>query len=136
MATAAPYATEDYTISADIPSARALGHARQLSEESEDPLAAIDPAAGTTGASSRQTQARHMRFRSHGSNDPLDMDEPQQMSALTDAFAQVDIGGPAAQQQQQQPAAEVEQLLVGTYMKKDTIRFEHAGRKFKTRPDQ
>jgi hypothetical protein len=129
-ATAAPYTTGAY-----ITSARAPGHTRQLSEESEDPLAAIDPAAGTTDASTRQTQARHVRFGSHGSDDPLSMDERQQMSAPADAFAQVDIGDPTAQQQQQ-PAAEAEPLLVGTYVKKDTVRFEHAGRKFKTRPDQ
>ncbi len=135
-ATATPYTTGAYTTSTYITSAGAPGHARQLSEESEDPLAAIDPAAGTTGASTRQTQARHVRFGSHGSDDPLGMDEPQQMSTLADAFSQVDIGGPATQQQQQQPAAEAEPLLVGTHVKKDTVRFEHAGRKFKTRPDQ
>ncbi|KAK4149440.1 hypothetical protein C8A00DRAFT_37958 [Chaetomidium leptoderma] len=85
---------------------RTRTRARQLSEVPEDPLAAIDPAAGTTDASTRQTQVRHVRFGSHSSDDPLDMDELQQMSALADAFAQ------------------------------DTVRFEHAGRKFKTRPDQ
>lgn len=133
-AIAAPYTTGAYTASTYITPARAPGHAQQLSEEPEDPLAAIDRAAGTTGGSTRQTQARHVRFGSHGSDDPLGMDEPQQMSALADAFAQVDIGGSAAQQQQ--PAAEAEPLLVGTHVKKDTVRFEHAGRKFKTRPDQ
>ena len=29
-----------------------------------------------------------------------------------------------------------EPLLVGTHLKKDTVRFEQAGSKFKTRPDQ
>ena len=118
-ATATPYTIGAYATSTYITSARAPGHTRQLSEESEDPLAAIDPAAGTTGATTRQTRARHVRFGSHGSDDPLGMDEPQQMSALADAFAQVDIGGSAAQQQQ--PAAEAEPLLVGTHVKKDVV---------------
>ncbi|KAL2175469.1 uncharacterized protein P884DRAFT_301547 [Thermothelomyces heterothallicus CBS 202.75] len=74
-------------------------------------------------------RARHERFGSHGSDDLLGMDEPQQMSALADAFSQ-------QQQQQQQPAAEAEPLLVGTHVNMDTVRFEHAGRKFETRPDQ
>ncbi len=42
----------------------------------------------------------------------------------------------ATQPQQQQPAAEAESLLVGTHAKKNTVRFEHARHKFKTRPDQ
>jgi hypothetical protein len=42
----------------------------------------------------------------------------------------------ALSQQQLLPAAEAEPLLVGTHVKKDTVRFEHAGRKFKARPDQ
>lgn len=66
-ATAAPYTTGAYTTSTYITSAREPRHARQLSEESEDPLAVIDPAAGTTDASTRQTQVRHVRFGSHGS---------------------------------------------------------------------
>lgn len=134
-ATASPYTTETYTTSTFITSGPSRGHARQLSEESEDPLAAIGSTAGTAGASTQPTQARHMRFGSRGSDDPLSMGEPQQISDLADAFAQVDIGGPASQQHQQ-PAAEAEPILVGTHVKKDTVRFEHAGRKFKTRPDE
>jgi hypothetical protein len=49
---AAPYTTGAYTTPTHI----------TLSEEFEDPLAAIDPAARTTVASTRQTQARHVRF--------------------------------------------------------------------------
>jgi hypothetical protein len=72
------------------------------------------------------------------------MDETQQMSALSDGFAQLDMGGgPVIQQhlllqeeEEQQPTAEAEPLLVGTSVKKDTIRFEHAGRRFKTSRDQ
>lgn len=134
-ATASPYTTETYTTSTFITSGPSQGDARQLPEESEDPLAAIGSTAGTAGASTQPRQARHMRFGSRGSDDPLSMGEPQQISDLADAFAQVDIGGPASQQHQQ-PAAEAEPILVGTHVKKDTVRFEHAGRKFKTRPDE
>ncbi|KAG7289816.1 hypothetical protein NEMBOFW57_006193 [Staphylotrichum longicolle] len=124
--TAEPYTA--YTTSTYMTPSREPGHAPQLSEESEDPLATIDPAAGMTmtGSSTRETQARHVRFGSHGSDDSSD---------LADAFAQVDICGPAAQQQQL-VAAEAEPLLAGTHVKKGMVRFEHAGQKFKTRSDQ
>ncbi|GAB1312318.1 hypothetical protein MFIFM68171_02528 [Madurella fahalii] len=79
-----------YTTSTYIPASRSPGHARQPSEESEDPPTVIDPRAGTTGASTRQTQARYVWCGSHGTtsssfSDPFGMDEPQQMSALADA---------------------------------------------------
>jgi hypothetical protein len=106
--TAAPYTTSIY-----ITSARATVHAR-----------GHRPRGRHDGRLDAAEQARHVRFGSHGSDDLLGMDEPQQMSALADAFAQ-DIGGPAAQQQQ--PAAEAEPLLVGTHVKKDTVRSSTRG---------
>jgi hypothetical protein len=121
-------------------------HPRQPVQDSKDSISPSDTAANPNAAPVRQKKARHIRFGSEGSDDPLTMAEPQSqaVSDLADMFAQAEIrddkasGSASAQQPGADDAKAVgEPIFVVTEVKKGTVRFEYPkGHKFKTNPNE
>ncbi len=118
-------------------------HTRQRSDATDDPLATLDAGPSTIGASPKGKKARHVRFGSQDSDDPLAMDEvqAQAVSELADEFAHVNIGkNPELTAASDQRAAVEESfgpVEVVTEVKKGAIVFEYpVGVKFKTSPEE
>ncbi|KAL2176554.1 uncharacterized protein P884DRAFT_278264 [Thermothelomyces heterothallicus CBS 202.75] len=121
-------------------------HPRQPVQDSKDPISISDTAACPNAAPVRQKKARHVRFGSEGSDDPLTVAEPQPqaVSDLADMFAQVEIrddtasGSSSAQQPGADDAEAIgEPTFVVIEVKKGTVCFEYPkGHKFKTNPNE
>lgn len=125
---------------------RKAWHPRQPVQDSKDPIITSDTAASLNAAPVRQKKARHVRFGSEGSDDPLTMAEPQPqaVSDLADMFAQVELrddtasGSYSAQQPGADDAEAVNELIfVVTGVKKGTVRFRCPNaHEFKTNPNE